>query len=429
MFAVILNFIFSILEQLTTCLCLYFFMKHSLPEIHARKIWYPTAFTLYGIGSYVFTIIGQLYRFPWLGVIFMFSGIVIISWLLFHKTAWPIFFDMLFGVLLFLSMEIGIFLANEIRLLTQAIPAPWVGILAMGTKLILMILVTALSIFWLKQYQSSALSQRQAVSILILPIFSMFFFCSLMEMSLVYVQLKNFALLIVNLAALLLLNFYFLYLFGYLFRSNHLEQDLKLYQAQNELQYRYYEQLEQKYQESRKTIHDMKNHLMAVERLYQEDGKGPDAREYVQSLYHMLNILGEKYYTSNKMLNIIFNDKLTLAQSKGITVTAEIGDVDLSDLRDMDVTTIFANLLDNAIEAAQECSESPYIQIKLQQIQDFRVISIQNSREDGVVKKGHMGIGLKNVQQTLNAYSGTLHHEAIQNEYRVSIMLPKKEAL
>ena len=74
----------------------------------------------------------------------------------------------------------------------------------------------------------------------------------------------------------------------------------------------------------------------------------------MKDLYHMVNILGEKYYSSDRMLNIICNDKLSAAGRMGIRVTAQIGDVDFSDLKDIDVTTIFANLLDNAIEAAQD---------------------------------------------------------------------------
>lgn len=101
--------------------------------------------------------------------------------------------------------------------------------------------------------------------------------------------------MVVNLAALVLLNFCFLYLFGYWFRSHKLEGQLAEFQMQNELQYRYYAELEQKYRESRKIIHDMKNHLQAVEHLYQAKDGQEQGGAYVKDLYHMLNLLGEKY--------------------------------------------------------------------------------------------------------------------------------------
>ena len=238
--------------------------------------------------------------------------------------------------------------------------------------------------------------------------------------------------------ALLLLNIYFLYLFRYFFRASKLEQEMKITQVQNELQYRHYEELEQKYRESRKVLHDMKNHLQAVEQLY--EGENKEAGDnYVRNLYHMINILGEKYYSSNRMLNIILNEKLSQAQKLGIKVSAEVGDADLSDIQDIDITTIFANLLDNALEAAVSAAD-PWMELNIDIVQDFRVIRIRNSR--GVkpdspaqdsnelplhTSLGHMGLGLDNVRQTLEKYHGSLEQTETEKEYCINIMIPGKE--
>lgn len=64
----------------------------------------------------------------------------------------------------------------------------------------------------------------------------------------------------------------------------------------------------------------------------------------MRDLYHMLNTMGEKYYSANRMLNIILNEKLDQAKKMGIAVQASVGDVDLSDIRDIDLTAVFANL-------------------------------------------------------------------------------------
>ncbi len=74
--------------------------------------------------------------------------------------------------------------------------------------------------------------------------------------------------------------------------------------------------MEKKYEDSRKVIHDMKNHLQAIERLYASRETG-EAQSYVEDIYHMLNVLGEKYYTDHHMLNIILNDKLQEAEREG----------------------------------------------------------------------------------------------------------------
>ena len=173
-------------------------------------------------------------------------------------------------------------------------------------------------------------------------------------------------------------------------------------------------------------IHDMKNHLQAVERLYkeQETEKGEG---YVRDLYHMLNTMGEKYYSANRMLNIILNEKLDQAKKLGIAVQASVGDVDLSDIRDIDLTAVFANLLDNAVEAAGQ-TEDGFLRIKINEVQGFRVASLENSMkesEEGQKKPGHMGLGLSNVEKTLERYHGTMEVEKRNGVYKVILMIPK----
>lgn len=84
----------------------------------------------------------------------------------------------------------------------------------------------------------------QILLLLLLPLFSVLFLYSLIEMGHIYMELYGVRLMVVNLGALVLL-ILFLYLFGYWFRSHKLERQLAEFQMQNELQYRYYAELEQ----------------------------------------------------------------------------------------------------------------------------------------------------------------------------------------
>lgn len=325
------------------------------------------------------------------------------------------------------SIEVGIFLGNYLLAQGAFENLVWYGNVTMLFKMFFMIPVTSAAVMWRKRQQETEMGNLQILLLLLLPLFSVLFLYSLIEMGRIYMDLYGVRLMVVNLAALVLLNFCFLYLFGYWFRSHKLEGQLAEFQMQNELQYRYYAELEQKYRESRKIIHDMKNHLQAVEHLYQAKDGQEQGGAYVKDLYHMLNLLGEKYYSSNRMLNIICNDKLSLARHPAVAISVEIGDVDFSDLRDIDITTIFANLLDNALEAAEDFGEGAYLNLKIQEVHHFRVISIVNASRPGMKKEGHMGVGLENVRRTVEAYQGTMQCEIVGEEYRVSVMLPGKE--
>ncbi|HJB29895.1 MAG TPA: ATP-binding protein, partial [Candidatus Blautia faecavium] len=97
-------------------------------------------------------------------------------------------------------------------------------------------------------------------------------------------------------------------------------------------------------------------------------------------------------------------------------------------IKDVDITTIFANLLDNAIEAAK-ATASPYLKLKIQEVHSFRVISLVNSSSLEHKKSGHMGLGLENVRHTVEKYSGTINWEQFPHKFQTSILLPRKENL
>lgn len=426
---IVFNIILSFLEISVLFWCEYQFMKWNSKTIRRKKRWYFVGFIFSAILMYLLAGICAILGYIWIPFLYFILSISILGYMLFHNSFKSILLDLAFTILLLLSMECGIYLVNNLILLVGSNDPLFFGNLTMVMKILFMLLTTMASVLWLRRHKTRRLQKKQFWALLILPLFCIFFFWSLISISSVYISLYGVVLVTVNIFFLIALNFYFFYLIGYLFRSNELEQELLIHRTQSELQLKHYKEMEEKYQASRKVLHDMKNHLQAVEHLYQtENAKSQQtASQYVDDLYHMLHILGEQFYSSNRMLNIIFNDKFSQARHKGILVKTQIGDVDFSDIRDLDITTIFANLLDNAIEAAQNSCASPYIHIKIQNIQEFRVISIVNSMTPQFSmepKKGHHGLGLLNVKQTLSQYNGTFHQENTEQEYCISIMLP-----
>ncbi|MDO4273445.1 MAG: GHKL domain-containing protein [Eubacteriales bacterium] len=428
MFWGITNLILAIMESIVMWGCTLYFMSVNSRTIYRKKIWYLFAGTASAAIVFACSVI-----FPdtYVGMAAQLIMTFAIGILLFHKAVMPVILDLLLAVELFLGMECGIFIFNTmVPVMTQDNILMFAN-LGMIAKIVFMILMTWMMVKWRKGKDGIRLSAKQTLSVLVLPVFSVFFLFSIIEMHVVFVQLKGFWLVLANCFALLLLNLYFLYLFQYLFRTNKLEQEMKVFQIQNEVQFHYYEELEQKYRESRKIFHDMKNHLQSVEQLYEEKNKKA-GDDYVKDLLHMINVLGEKFYSSNHMLNIILNEKLSQARRAGIKVTAEVGDVEFSDLKDIDITTIFANLLDNAVEASGEAGEGAFLNLKIDMVQEFRVVQICNSRamdtgKQEARKQSHMGLGLVNVKYTLEKYHGSLQQIVTDKEYRVSVMIPGKE--
>lgn len=417
----VLNFILGLLEIAALIYGAYYFMAHTERTIYRKKGWYIAAFA-----AYIVLLIGagRIFLDDRISVAVGIVCVTLIGHFLFNPQWRYVIYYVLYMVCIFLGQSIVIWSVRGIMGERAVVQNP---MLAANICLMLKILAE-LGLPFLLTYLSglrkmAKLTKRQAAAMFLLPVFSMVIMFSMYVMGDLYVQLYGPELLAFNFVLILLANLYFLYLSGYMFQAENLEHELKLFHTQSSIQYQYYSDLEKKYRESRKVLHDMKNHLQAVEQLYQSQEEGK-AKDYVEDLYHMLNVLGEKYYSPHKMLNIILNDKLKKAEREGIQVQAAVGDVQLLGMRDMDVTTVFANLLDNAIEAARECAPSGYLHLKMDQIHDFTVVRIVNSCLEEKPKKGHMGLGLENVRNTLAKYHGTMQTERSPGQFRVNITIP-----
>lgn len=434
----IINLVLSVAEMLVIYGSLYIFMKNNSRTVHHKRVVDIVSLFMIMAVAYGAAIV---YPNGWGGIFLQLLLTVIMGMWIFHREILPIVLDVVFSEVLILCMEVGIFIINLVLPRFPSLNYVMMGNLNMIMKIVIMVPAAWAMVRWRKNQAGSFLNLKQALSLLVLPACSLFILYSLMELMLVYVTLNGVGLILANIFVLLLLNVYLLYLAGYLFQARRLKQEMEIFQVQNEAQFHYYEELERKYRESRKIFHDMKNHLQAVEQLYQEKDKEA-GDHYVQDLYHLLNRLGEKYYSSNHMLNIILNEKLSAATEAGIKVTAEVGDALFNDIKDIDITTIFANLLDNAVEAASKAGEGAFLQLKVDTVQDFRVIQIRNSsagtESTGTQKAGkdsagkertgreHEGLGLANVRCTLEKYHGSLELSTAENVYRVSVMIPGK---
>ena len=136
-------------------------------------------------------------------------------------------------------------------------------------------------------------------------------------------------------------------------------------------------------------------------------------------------------YTENPILNILLTDKEAIMKEKGICVDINVGNVNLDFIVPIDVTTIFGNLLDNAIEAAETVEGNRYIYIRISSYQKMIVVRIENNCNDvkwrndfPVSKKGKgRGIGLLNVKSSIEKYDGTLTLRQEENKFIVELFI------
>lgn len=277
----------------------------------------------------------------------------------------------------------------------------------------------------LKKEQDAEILKKQKLLFWAMPLISVFILLSFYWMSEYYVAWNGYGLILVNVLLLFAMNGCSVYFYRLVIKGYEAEKQYRLYRQREELVYEHYQKLEQNYQASRKIVHDMKNHMQAMMKLY-EEGQTEEAHSYGLEVFHLLNQTGHMWYTENRMLNIILNEKLSEEEMKGVALTLDIEEHSLDGIREIDLTTIFANLLDNAIEALGVQEEhDKFMKIYVGRVRDFLMIELSNSKGRRRKKKeNHQGLGLKNVKEAIDKYDGTCTIEENEKQYRVILMIP-----
>ena len=112
-----------------------------------------------------------------------------------------------------------------------------------------------------------------------------------------------------------------------------------------------------------------------------------------------------------------------------------VEDVPMDFIKDFDITAIFANLWDNAIEACDKVDDGKYISMDISRQNNFLLVNIENSyngvvikNKDGYIstKNNHDGMGLKSVQLVVEKYDGvfTTIYNTVAFRAEITLFLP-----
>ena len=196
----------------------------------------------------------------------------------------------------------------------------------------------------------------------------------------------------------------------------------------------YYQELENSQETVRRMRHDMKNHL-GVAAMLLKDGHYEKAEEYLSGLNQEF-AARTKTYCSDPVVNAVLNAKMQRAQEAGITCEYQVDLKEPLPIEDIDLCALFANTLDNAIEACMKISETDRrrIVLKARCVNGNFSFEIENTKENAVTeKKGNFetdkedrhshGIGLRSVRQIVQKYNGEIRIDYTAEIFRVTVFL------
>ncbi|MCL2150997.1 MAG: ATP-binding protein, partial [Coriobacteriia bacterium] len=202
-------------------------------------------------------------------------------------------------------------------------------------------------------------------------------------------------------------------------------------------------QLAESSEQVRAMRHDMRHQLAAL-RGYLEvsDSAGAldyldkigDAERAVAGLGQDASVFGRLEPTDNFAVNAVVSYYLGAAEAQGIAIDLRLDvPADLGRVSESDISVVFGNLLENAIEASLYLpAEQRSIRVRCRVSSDRLTLTVDNSFDGFVNARGGVfysrkrtgkGIGLSSVRSIVERYDGSMKVEAANGQFMVSLTM------
>lgn len=181
--------------------------------------------------------------------------------------------------------------------------------------------------------------------------------------------------------------------------------------------------------------HDMKNHLLAIRNMVSNQ---EDVTKYIDDLQSELDQSRILVETGNPMINGLLSSKLKAAASQQIQFNINMDLRDAGFLKPMDLCTIIANALDNAIEASvrvpdpskrrihiKASSACGYMHFRFMNYFEQELIASRDTFLTSKPDKKQHGLGLISIRYTVGKYEGTVTTTVDEDHYFIlAISIP-----
>ena len=210
--------------------------------------------------------------------------------------------------------------------------------------------------------------------------------------------------------------------------------DKRIAAYQRELIETHYREVDNMYRQIRGWRHDYRNHIQTM-KVLAANGDMDAIKAYLDELDTDLNTVDTVVKTGNAMADAILNSKISLAQSKCITVHCDAHIPVKLKMSELDLCCIIGNLFDNAIEASLPLPEDQrlirvYMDMKGTQLYiSFTNFTAQvkqmkiGKRFASTKGEGH-GLGLLRMDNIVERLGGYLNRNSEDGAFTTEILLP-----
>ncbi|MCI8401711.1 MAG: GHKL domain-containing protein [Lachnospiraceae bacterium] len=216
-------------------------------------------------------------------------------------------------------------------------------------------------------------------------------------------------------------------------RRNILERE-RLQEFRLEMASRDYEQIWRLYQEDQLRRHDERKHMEMIYQLARKEACQP-VMEYMEKLLGRGHQGDDRIMTNHFILDMVLNVKKGEAEIAGISVEISCDDMSALAIQDPDICAIFANLLDNAIEANKKLKkEERWIRLSCKWRGNMLMVRERNPMAEKLIWRGDWpettkknrrihGFGLTSIRETLKKYDGYMELKEEQGVFFLDFFL------
>lgn len=203
-----------------------------------------------------------------------------------------------------------------------------------------------------------------------------------------------------------------------------------------QMQYQTYRLSEESIDIVNRKYHDLKHQIVLLKSAVQSE----QASRYLEQMENEIRGYEAQNKTGSKVLDVVLTSKALYCQNRGIELKYMVQGELLDFMDDMDISVLFGNMLDNAIESVEKQTdrEKRLICLYLQKERQFVTLRTENycdeklhfhdsipvtTKED---KQFH-GYGMKSIRHTVEKYGGSVIARQEDNWFRLNILFPLRQ--
>jgi len=307
---------------------------------------------------------------------------------------------------LIFAIDIDLCLTDDFVFVTQAMIA----------KLLYFICIYILSKFSIKEQKNKNI--KAVILLSILPVASVLLMHTTIYIC-IYNNLNDYfkGLLVICNILILLSNIIVIYIYELTLKTNKKYTELLLTQQKEKNTIQYYNLLQQQNENSKVLIHDITKHLTSLRMLSSDNNV--NITDYIDDISDEFDLMNPIAYCNNPLLNLITYRYSEICKSNDVKFEVNIRNARLEFMSDPDITAMFDNILENAVEAAKQSTDK-FINFLIDiRNTNFLAISVTNSSNNKPQKvNGNIitskldssthGVGIKSIRRVVKKYEGNI---------------------